>query len=279
METYKYSKTGSYHVDNGTENQDFIFTGSNDKYDIIVLADGVSTCKQAQVGAELAATELARLLLAKGEYFMNFSEETVAELALAHVKWELNRIAENDEMPVDEYSSTLAAVLREKKTNKLLLYSLGNALLLGIKDKKVSVIFQPGDTRNGTIVTTTIGAEKATNVRFVEGKAKAYTSRRKKNGEFERKPIYRYGSIAEYDNIIILSDGAWKEVFKRGRMDPAAQEYVKNEYFELLEIFLKRKNPFDDCSFVTIELNNKKNRRVNETTKAQQLENYYKLFK
>lgn len=279
METYKYSKIGSYHVDNGTENQDFIYTGSNDKYDIIVLADGVSTCKQAQVGAELAATELARLLLAKGEYFMDFSEEAVAELALAHVKWELNRIAENDEMPVDEYSSTLAAVLREKKTNKLLLYSLGNALLLGIKDKKVSVIFQPGDTRNGTIVTTTIGAEKATNVRFVEGKAKAYTSRRKKNGEFERKPIYRYGSIAEYDNIIILSDGAWKEMYTRGHMDPAALEYVKNEYFELLEIFLKRKNPFDDCSFVTIELNNKKNRRVNEAAKSQELEKYNNLFK
>ena len=49
-----FTKTGKYHLSNEINNQDAYATGSNERFDAIVLADGVSSCKKGGQGAEIA---------------------------------------------------------------------------------------------------------------------------------------------------------------------------------------------------------------------------------
>ena len=273
MESYNFSITGTNHKDNGQENQDFIISSSNDKFELIILADGVSTCSKAKEGAEVAAKAIETLFLKKGDWFIKCEDDKQrTELILGHVLRELQDRAKADGVPVEEYSSTLAAVLREKKTNKLLTFNLGNSLIMAIDDGKVRILSSPSNTTHGTAVTTTRKAESLADTKVINGTPKITSTQSDKDGNIITKPLYSYGSTPLYENIVICSDGAWEEMFYRGKLIPEISALLVNKQFDTIKEFLEKKNPFDDCSFVALDLNKMKYAMQDGISSADELE-------
>ena len=65
----EFSNMGNCHVEINDKNQDAIYYGSNRNFTVILLADGVSACREAKCGAEIASRAITNLLLKKGDYF------------------------------------------------------------------------------------------------------------------------------------------------------------------------------------------------------------------
>jgi hypothetical protein len=58
-----FSNTGKYHLSNEIDNQDAFSTGCNDRFDAVVLADGVSSCKKVEKVLKLQLKRLKRYSL------------------------------------------------------------------------------------------------------------------------------------------------------------------------------------------------------------------------
>ncbi len=89
----KYSQSGVRHIKNKEENQDALYSASNQRYTVISLADGVSNCKKAKTGAEIACRAITNLFFKKASYFLHSSEEETARISGAHVLFELNAMS------------------------------------------------------------------------------------------------------------------------------------------------------------------------------------------
>ena len=226
--TYTFTKTGSYHLERKEGNQDVVTHEENDRYAVITLADGVSSCTNGREGAEVASREMTRLLFHKAEHFMSFPEDMVAELSLAHIKWELKKCAEQLNVDIKELSSTLCSALYDRNTRKLLLINLGDGLIITGSKNGCAIPAMPSDSRNGCYVTTTPEAEKKMKVRKLDA--------------------------GVYESIYLCSDGAWHNLFERSRMCKEVQYMIKNNRTEQLGDYLGRKETYDDCTFISMEL-------------------------
>ncbi len=232
------NEIGSYHKENGTENQDVICHGRNGKFSVITLADGVSACREARKGAETAAREITRLFLEKGDYFLDFTAEETAELSLSHVCWELKKQADIKNEDVEEFSSTLASVLVDRRKKRMLCLNLGDAIILLSEKGKCRIVAMPSDSRDGCCVTTTEGAASMTDVKHLD--------------------------LGSAEAVLICSDGAWHLMFRQNRLIPAVYDMIADhEYGELRE-FLTSKEHFDDCSFISLDLRKRKGRYLYE---------------
>lgn len=244
----KFSKTGTYHKANGKENQDAVFSGENKRFAVIALADGVSECKEAKTGAEIAGKAITNLFLQKGEYFMEFEKEQTAKLVISHILYELRKKAESDAENTAAYSSTAASVLLDKKTKKMLFFSLGDSIIIAVKDKKCDILAKPSDSRWGCYVTTTEGAESAAKTNVI--------------------------NASEIDSVVICSDGAWKNMFDGNRLKNEVRTIIEDCEYDELKKFIQAQNGFDDSSFVSIDLRKIHRRKKNERTKLLKESNF-----
>lgn len=236
------SQMGSYHALTCGENQDALCHGKNRDFCVITLADGVSTCKQAKCGAAIASQSITNLFLKKGSYFLGFENDQIADFAISHIMSELKRHAEDTSCPVEEYSSTVASVLVDKRKNKILCLNLGDSVILAVDNRKCKVICMPADSSSGCCVTTT---KRAANMATVK--------------------ICDLGSM---ESIVICSDGAWREMFAKNRLKPeVAQMLISNEY-DALRDYLNSQNCFDDYSFISLIYGRKIGGSVHETAQV-----------
>ena len=232
---YTFSKTGTHHLEHREENQDAVSFKEDGRYAVITLADGVSSCPNSREGAEIAAREMTRLLFLKAPHFLSFPEETIAELSLAHIRWELKKKAEELNIEIDELSSTLCSALYDKKTKRLLLVNLGDGLIITVGKNGCSLPVMPYDSRNGCVATTTPKAEKHMTVRKMAGD--------------QLKSVY------------ICSDGAWRSLFSRNTMKQEVREILQSNHKDRLGNYLDQNEHFDDCTFVSMDLKRKYERK------------------
>jgi serine/threonine protein phosphatase PrpC len=165
---------------------------------------------------------------------MDFPEETVAELSLAHIRWELQQKADAMHIDVKELSSTLCSALYDRKTRKLLLVNLGDGMIITGSKSGCAVPAMPSDSRNGCYVTTTPEAEK-------------------------KMRVYKMDA-GTAETIYLCSDGAWHNLFERSRMRQEVQTMIKMKRNKQLGDYLQKQDPFDDCTFITMELKKKSER-------------------
>lgn len=217
---------GARHSAEQTENQDALCFGENDRYTVISLADGVSTCKEAKAGAEIASRAVTELLLKKGDYFLEFDRDQIAEFIIAHIFYELKQKAQADLQEVEAYSSTIASVLFDKKTRRLLCFSLGDSLIAATDSGGYRVMIRPADSTNGCCVTTT---EKASLLAQVN----------KTN-------------VGTLDTILICSDGAWGQMYQNNRLKPEVSGMLTAHRLDELREYLIRQNGADDYSFISM---------------------------
>ena len=223
-----FSIKGKRHEQNGQGNQDVVKSGSNERFSVITLADGVSTCKKARKGAQIACRATKSLMLGNGEYIARCSSSDLAWNVVYNVNFEIQKQAAKDKTEPEEYSSTLSSVLFDKKENTLTIFSVGDGIVFGVGKNGFRILAMPSDSREGTCVTTTRGAFR---------QAVALT--------IERDGI---------DTVWICSDGAWREMFEYGRMKSEVAKIIENRNFQGLKDLFEKHHSNDDMSFIALDV-------------------------
>lgn len=231
----EFSNIGNFHFEINDENQDAICYGNNRNFAVISLADGVSTCKEAKCGAEIASRAITNLLLKKGDYFLGFGSNQIAELTLSHILFELKQRAENDSQNLEDYSSTVASVLMDKRKKRILCFNLGDGIILATGKGKCRVLAMPADSSSGCCVTTTKSATKMASVKIFDASA--------------------------VESVVICSDGAWRQMFDKNKLKPEVFSLLTNNEYDGLIGFLAGQNCFDDYSFISLNMQQRDRRK------------------
>lgn len=224
--THHFSRVGTRHLTENMANQDAFAVCSNDQYAVMVLADGVSSCTHAGQGAQLACETAAQLLLGCADYFISAPPETIPKILLRNILHALSKQAEKEGVRIEELSSTLAFALHDRKQHKLLLLQLGDGLIVGSRDGRCSCLLQPGNSTEGTCVTTTRLAEGQCSVQLLDAD--------------------------QYQSVMLLTDGAWHAFTSCGRLRQEVEEaFVRGEY-HVLQSLLQQSPPMDDHSYLIL---------------------------
>lgn len=195
---------------------------------VMVLADGVSACSMAGEGAETAAEAMAALLSRRGDILLEHEERDIAEIVTGHVLFELEARAEKGPHAAADYSSTLSGVMHDRQKGMLLIYNLGDCMVITAQDGRCSIAAVPYDSTDGCCVTTTRNAASAAVVRKMADKG--------------------------IDFAVICSDGAWREMLSGNRLKKEVMEMIASGSFEELGAYLEGCGCEDDNSFVALRL-------------------------
>lgn len=226
-----FSTVGKHHE----YNQDFILFDKNRSYCAMTLADGVSTCSKSRKGAEAVCYAVTEYLLRHGKRFFAMDSQEAVNCLLEYILFKLRQITEQESSLIKEYSSTMACILVDRYRNQMLYFSIGDSLILATKEDRCSVVAMPSDSRNGCCVTTTFNASTMAKV-----------------GKIDTEHI---------QSIIICSDGAWHLMYNRNKLNPLVKEILINQDYDKLKNFLMKKDRFDDCSFISVNLKDCKRRK------------------
>ena len=229
-----FSLKGKWHEQNGESNQDIVSSGSNERFSVITLADGVSTCKKGRKGAQIACKTTKEMMLRNGEYISGCSGAELANDIVLNVTYEIQKQAELDKIEPEEYSSTLSSVMYDNLLNTLTIFSVGDGIIFGVGRNGFRVLAMPSDSREGTCVTTTRGAS--------------------------RQAVARTISRDGIDSVWICSDGAWRMMFKSGIMKREFADLIASkDYRGLKELFIEHHGN-DDMSFIMLDVAGRKRR-------------------
>ncbi len=223
-----FSTPGQHHLSRDEENQDIICHDRNDRFAVITLADGVSSCKKARVGAEIASRAITHLFLENGPSFMQMSATALVHHALNCVLYQLRAQAQKDGLPVEEYASTLSSVLIDRDKKELRYFHLGDGMILGLWQGRCRTLALPSDCTEGCYVTTT------RNVAHTVATAQM--------------------AWESMSGIMILSDGAWRQMVHRGRLLPQVKKLLDDGDYAGLNQYLTQAVGFDDCSCICLQL-------------------------
>lgn len=227
-----FSLKGKLHEQNGESNQDIVCSGSNERFSVITLADGVSTCRKGRKGAQIACQVTKNLMLRNGEYISGCSSEELANDIVQNVTYEIQKQAALDKVDPEEYSSTLSSVLYDKHLNTLTIFSVGDGIIFGVGGNGFRVLAMPSDSREGTCVTTTRGAS--------------------------RQAVARTINRDGIDTIWICSDGAWRMMFKSGIMKREFADLIESKDYRGLKALFIDNHSNDDMSFIVLDVAGRK---------------------
>ncbi len=225
---YKLSKRGEYHEKKEEKLQDYFCSKSNSRFVVLVLADGVSTCKFSDEGAKVSSEALKEILFEKAEYFLEFNEEKTADYLMSHVLYELKAYIEGKEGKLEDYSSTLSAILYDLEEERYLTFNLGDGVILGSGYGRIDILSNPCDSTFGCPVTTSRDVLKHVVIKKVES--------------------------ANYESVMLCSDGCWKELFNRNKIREEVSSLLNESDFDGLSKHLKTLKTEDDCSFIAATL-------------------------
>lgn len=222
------SEAGSHHGYDNSNNQDAVIFKKNKEYCVMVLADGVSACNKSAEGARIVCNAVSEYLLAHGKRLIQMNRKYVAEYLLTYVMFKLNEIASETQIDVNEYSSTLAFVFADRRNGKMLYFSIGDSLIIAVRNSGCSIVAMPGDSRNGCCVTTTYNASVMAEVGVVD--------------------------TDNINSVFICSDGAWHLMYKRNRMYESFKSLLINQEYVKLKDVLSSAERYDDCSFISADI-------------------------
>jgi hypothetical protein len=201
----------------------------NQQFSMIALGDGVSSCKNGGIGAQTACDALVELFSRKGKLLMALDKGRSVRLILSHITHAIQLRANADMQGETTYASTLAAVVYDKESGMVLVFSIGDSLILGIRNEKLEVVAPPSDSSNGCDTTTTQNVEYAT-------KFKVFTPE-------------------GFQAFVIFSDGAWSSLYGEDyRMNGEAKACLIRGDFYGLEQLLIRADSSDDCSLIALQI-------------------------
>ena len=216
-----------YHIQNNIVNQDSIISAKNERFEIIALADGVSSCENSKKGADIACKVVTDIMLSCAEMFFEFSCKKTAYLIANEVKTALKQEAKKVNASIESFSSTLCFACYDKKTKKVMTFQVG--------DSNLFLLYA-----NGCRISSDGYDESA----FTTSK------------DVDEKVIIKIFNAEELQGIMLCSDGAWRILFENNILSKRVSESLKfSNYNELNKYFDKSSN-IDDCSYILMNLNN-----------------------
>jgi len=204
----------------------------NEKFAVIALADGVSTCKKAGDGATVACDAIVKLMSRRGDFFMEYDPEKIPKMILDHILYEIKKVAGEK---AEEYSSTVACVVADKERGKLFYFNLGDSMILAKEHGKIRMLAAPADSTAGCPVTTTANAELTA-----------------ESGVRDLRNI---------ESVAIFSDGAWDTFFERNSMKENVERMLDNSGYDAIAQFLEEQDTDDDYSFVSLQKGNTRRKK------------------
>ena len=216
------------HKQRGQENQDRVLFSETGRCLFAGLADGVSSCAFGGQGAQIACEAAAKLLFEETRYFFNSGEEKIAVLVTEYIGYRLAAAAAAAGRTAAEFASTLSFACVEKRAGSLLLFQLGDSAVFLLREGVLTPAFPACRTgeRGGVFTTCTAQAHRFANVRLLPASAAG--------------------------RVLLCSDGAWRRMYSRDRIDPEAAAAVQAS-LALLEAFLARTPCADDASFLCFD--------------------------
>ena len=225
---FSWSETGIYHKNNNEVNQDVIITDENQDMMLAILCDGVSSCKYAKEGAEIAGSSAAIFLSNKYRKLIKYDKRMIAEKTINHVRYDLNKEAKSMDRDVNEYSSTISAVLYDRDEAKLLCVNVGDAIVGALTEDGIEIIEKPQRGYKGCYVTTTKDATQVTDVSVIDAD--------------------------KYKSVFICTDGMWKAFYDGKNISSDIAEKIKGEAFDEMVDAMKCNPEMDDRSMVVMKL-------------------------
>lgn len=223
----KFSRAGNHHNNDITKCQDVIEVNDSGMYSVLTVADGVSSCKQARAGAEIASKSVTELLSRNAEFFQELDREKMVDIILKHINFELERAAGKNNENVEEYSSTITSVLYNKTSGKMLLINLGDSLILSTKKDNFQIVSSPYNSVSGCPVTTSRKAKEYIKVSILDS--------------------------FDSDSLMICTDGAWRAMFEKNKLKSDVKTMVTDMDYDILDEYLCNQNNEDDYSYVAIK--------------------------
>ncbi|MCM1364871.1 MAG: protein phosphatase 2C domain-containing protein [Faecalibacterium sp.] len=227
-DTTAYTRIGEYHNEFGLPNQDAVLAAENQIAKIIVIADGVSSCKNSKKGAEIACRAVADAVLDDAEYIFTASKETTAKLMVEYIFQKLNDEAKATGESVESYSSTISFVCFNKISGDAMTFMLGDSLIYAFNDGELSLMCEPEFADGGTYTTTTRNAENCVDINFV--------------------------SANKYSYFMLCTDGAWSLFYENGRMKKDVSAMVEQNDDKTLKEYFDAQECQDDCSCIIMNL-------------------------
>ena len=222
---YAYSKTGKRHRDLLIENQDYFLHSETDKVEMIILADGVSSCSKSRKGAQIACETVEKILALNGTQLFELDKNIVANLILDNVLSAFKNEQIKDKCEITDYSSTLCFVCLDKAKDRVLSFSLGDSMIYKLSENGCVLLNQPDSFfGNKCCVTTTMGASEKVKIDML-------------NSE-------------EINGMMICSDGAWSLFYNQNVFDEELWEHSKKQNYYEFKKYLDNCVNIDDSSFI-----------------------------
>lgn len=230
------SGIGKRHRQARQEGQDAVAFREKGPVSVIALADGVSACKWSMQGAVCGAETAADLLLQKGEALLEAQDSECADFITTHVVYRQRQLARSQKHLETEYASTLAAIYCDRKAEKLFYCSLGDSLILTVRQGRCQVLLLPPDASGGCCVTMTEHAERGMRTGVLD--------------------------LSGEEAVFVFSDGAWEQLFEGGSLKADARTMIVNRWYGDLRDYLHKQDCEDDYSFISIDLCNAARRKA-----------------
>lgn len=225
---FSWSEIGSYHKKNNEVNQDVIIMDETDDIMIATLCDGVSTCRYAREGAEIAGRSVSSFMAGKYQKLLKYDSRTIAVRMVNHICYDLRKEATAKKRNFEDYSSTISSVLYDRENCKLLCLNVGDAIIGGLTEEGIEIIGKPQSGHNGCYVSTTKEVEKVADVSILDAE--------------------------KYKSVFICTDGMWKSFYDGNKIRDDAEEKIETKAYDDLVNHIRLNPNTDDRSIVIMEL-------------------------
>lgn len=226
MRLISHSVIGARHLAEGREDEDFVLCDGNASREIVLLADGVSSCAAGGRGARLVCERLRDWLLSAPDDLLDRSPERLKHDVLSAALAALSEDAERSGIAVAEYASTLCLALVDKRDDRALVLQLGDSLVYIEQGGRLTL--RLGDASEGTVTvcTTTEDAHLAATVRIL--------------------------LPHEYDSITLFSDGAWRPIYRDRERFASTLALLSSRDGEAIARALEQAGDEDDASMAAL---------------------------
>ena len=225
---FSWSETGIYHKNNNGVNQDVIVTNENKDMMVAAVCDGVSSCKYAREGAEIAGSSVSSFLADKYRKLIHYDKRMIATKTINHICYDLEKEAKTRGRDVNEYSSTISAVLYDRKAGRILCVNVGDAIIAALTEDGVEIIGKPQMGYNGCYVSTTKEVDRVTDVSIIDA--------------------------VKYKSVFICTDGMWKAFYDGEKISGDVIKIIMKESYDELIDYIRRNLEMDDRSIVVMML-------------------------
>ena len=223
---YIGSKKGLYHETTNGKTGDIIHCVDNGRFVALAMADGVSCCKCGNHGAEIAS-RIAVEYICSQYGAMKLLPLRWTDTVVRRIRQKLESESIMDGNDIQDYSSTLLAVLVDREQGLLYYCNIGDGILMTVQQQRCPIISMPHIGMGECPVVTTKNIERVIDSGRV--------------------------SLHGIDHILICTDGAWKLIYQNSILKPCVKKYLLSGAFQKVIEYIETAENVDDSSIAIIE--------------------------